>query len=542
MLNVRIAAAFVFGATLSPCALQAQITVLEGSSLPTDQGWSVQTNVAVPDITTDGTTITVNTIGTPQGASARLLFYKNVGAIGGRFWVEFRIKLNELGAVHNTSDAGLAVFANFHSESMGGSASDRGRMIYLDPSQVGWGNGDVVPADTMSDFHDYRLEYDDDGSGDAFLRLFINGILRLSDLASNVPTGTIAFGDMTQDANLNSTYQIEWVRVFRDCNRNNVEDGDEIASGSPDCNGNDQLDECEPPSFDCNGNGLHDACDIQSGFSLDGNGDGFPDECLMYIVPNAVTSDPTGINKARFISFVPPSPPDGDLATSALRIRLVSLHHVDPPYAGGPTVPFTLFEGRSVWVGEPSIYLEDYSDKGGGPEYYSSFTQCTPLYRDWSTVGLLHVTGAQIVPSSVYHVENVSRYCQGMENSCSLVSAPLEMQTARWGDVWELYNPPSDTVQPDFADINAMLNKFRDAPGALIKVRAVLAGAPGNPWGKVAASVLSVDLGFAQISAAVNAFRGVPYPYKTGKCANNAACTTDAECSTNGPCELYCPD
>ena len=36
--------------------------------------------------------------------------------------------------------------------------------------------------------------------------------------------------------------------------------------------------------YDCNGNGVGDAIDIQSGTSLDGNGNGIPDECEGLIV------------------------------------------------------------------------------------------------------------------------------------------------------------------------------------------------------------------------------------------------------------------
>ena len=64
---------------------------------------------------------------------------------------------------------------------------------------------------------------------------------------------------------------------FPDCNRNEVNDQDDIASGrSRDCNANGKPDECEP---DCNHNGIADACDIAAGTSQDCNLNGVPDEC-----------------------------------------------------------------------------------------------------------------------------------------------------------------------------------------------------------------------------------------------------------------------
>jgi len=139
--------------------------------------------------------------------------------------------------------------------------------------------------------------------------------------------------------------------------------------------------------------------------------------------------------------------------------------------------------------------------------------QCTPHYQDWSTLGLLHVTGSAIVPSSVYEVENVAASCMGAEASCTAVSAPLEMATTRWGDVELPFNPPSATAQPDVGDIAALANKFRSASGAPIKARALLAGSDG--FGNIN---LSPDLSFNHISACVDAFRGKPYPHTIQSC------------------------
>jgi hypothetical protein len=73
-------------------------------------------------------------------------------------------------------------------------------------------------------------------------------------------------------------------------------------------------------------------------------------------------------------------------------------------------------------------------------------------------------------------------------------------------------------VQPDVTDIGALVNKFRSAPDAPIKARAFLAGAPGNTFGEITDPVLDVDFGFGHISACVDAFRGVPYPYMIATC------------------------
>lgn len=227
-------------------------------------------------------------------------------------------------------------------------------------------------------------------------------------------------------------------------------------------------------------------------------------------VPAAPVADISGI-KTRFISFSP----DNLGRETALRVWLTSLHHPNPPYTGGPTVPFTAFEGEYRWVGPPDSFMESTVSS---IQFYSASLQCDPYYQDWGAIGLLHVTGSAIVPSSIYDVESVAIDCLGTEDTCTLVSDPVAIGTTRWGDVTEPYAPPSLTVQPDITDVSALVDKFRNAPGAPIKARGLQAGEPGNPFGEITDPVIAVDFSFAHISACVDAFRGVPYPYTISSC------------------------
>jgi hypothetical protein len=222
---------------------------------------------------------------------------------------------------------------------------------------------------------------------------------------------------------------------------------------------------------------------------------------------NTLLSDPTAIAKARFLSFSNENPNCID----ALRVRLRSLHHVEPPYTDGDSVPFTSFEGQARWVGPPGQYVESTSN---ATPFYAATLQCTPHYQDWSTVGLLHVTGSAIVPSSLYDVERVDSICMGVEESCTAVSAPLSISTTRWGDVETPYNPPSQATQPNFGDIAALVKKFQSGSGAPIKARAFLAG--DDAFGNI--TTLGTDLNFGHIAACVDAFRGKPYPFMIQSC------------------------
>ena len=230
--------------------------------------------------------------------------------------------------------------------------------------------------------------------------------------------------------------------------------------------------------------------------------------------------DPTGVDKTRFISLAPRNAGE----QTALKVTLSSLHHVNPPYTGGTAADFSAWEGKVRWVGPPQQYIESTAS---GVLFWASKLQCEPYYRDWSTLGVLHVTGAEIIPSSYYDVQTVSQVCIGAEVGCADVSNALRIDTTRWGDVEIPYNPPSPTTQPDVGDIAALVNKFRSAAGAPIKARALLAGQVPD---------LVLDLSFAHIAACVDAFRGNPYVY-AGPCVcpSNVACDTVA-CSAQVPC------
>lgn len=253
---------------------------------------------------------------------------------------------------------------------------------------------------------------------------------------------------------------------------------------------------------DCNGNGIPDECDIENGTSEDCNGNGSPDECEP-VLPSPPIADPFAVPRCRFLSVFMPPTSGGQFA---IRVTLTSLHRVVPPYTAAPSIAFTAFEGQQRWVGPPAQYRESTANS---TLFWGSTLQCTPHYQDWSTVGLVHVTGSEIVPSSVYDVQAIDISCQGNEDSCTAVSCSVEIKTSRWGDVETPFNPPSPTTQPDIGDISALVNKFRSALGAPIKARTKLQ--PAIPD-------MSTDVDFRDIAMCVDAFRGLGYPFTISTC------------------------
>ncbi len=192
--------------------------------------------------------------------------------------------------------------------------------------------------------------------------------------------------------------------------------------------------------------------------------------------------EPAAVTKNRYISLKP----DSTATSAALRVKMTSL-----------PAPFTGFIGQSRWVGPPQPYEEGATP---GTTFMASALQCTPHVRDWSTVGLLHVFGAEIVPDAEYEIQATA--CD--PGSESGFSAPLIVRTARWGDVAEPFNPPSPSIQPDIADVAAIVDKFKDVSGALIKARSQLHPSVPDP---------AALIDFVDISSAVDAFKGVAYPY-----------------------------
>jgi len=270
-----------------------------------------------------------------------------------------------------------------------------------------------------------------------------------------------------------------YVGPLEDCNGNGTLDLEEMAVGT---------------SADCNRNGIPDECDFSSGTSVDANGDGKPDDCVCPGL-KAPWLEIFPVDLARFFTIIPRNAGK----QTAIRVTLTSLHHPDPPYTIGPTTDFSTFEGQVRWVGPPTQYIESEAV----PDlFWAAALQCIPHYRDWSTLDLLHVTGAEVLPSSRYDVDVVGEFCNtGVSTN---FSPSVMVLTSRWGDVASPYNPPSETTQPDAVDLAALVDKFRSQPGAPIKAQALLAGNVPDP---------TLDIGFDHISACVDAFRGAGYPY-----------------------------
>ena len=127
---------------------------------------------------------------------------------------------------------------------------------------------------------------------------------------------------------------------------------------------------------------------------------------------------------------------------------------------------------------------------------------CTPEYRDWAAElagNVLHVTGAEIMPSSVYRVAQLALTCSGHEDSCIDVLYEFPVYTAHWGNV-------DDDPQLNVLDVASQVDKVKDQNGArLHKPRMQLQPNLPNPMANV---------GVLDIACVVDALKGKEYPFQ----------------------------
>jgi hypothetical protein len=242
-----------------------------------------------------------------------------------------------------------------------------------------------------------------------------------------------------------------------------------------------------------------------------------------------LTSAGGGSNKNRSLSF---SMPTAVGTANAILVKLLDLQNPNPPNASQyPPPDFSTFEfatctaagetvppdangqgGCARWVGPPRVYLEDNGSPGGAT-FKAARLQCTPFYHDWSAEGLVHIFGSDIAPSSTYELELVAQ-------AGAICSAPLTLQTARWGDI-------DGDGDVDGLDVTHQVNKFRNSSGAFSK--AVTKVQPNFVD-------LNADVNAIDIVSAVDAFRGFAYPY-SGPCpCPSAVICNEVPCSDPGPC------
>lgn len=193
----------------------------------------------------------------------------------------------------------------------------------------------------------------------------------------------------------------------------------------------------------------------------------------------AATADPAGVDANRYLSVQP-----GNAGQRvALRVKLVAVNG------------FPAFNGEVRWVGPPANYPESSSPA----TFKGSALQCSPHFQEWGASPLIRVFGAEVLPGSTYEVQAINENCDpGFEDS---FSTALMLQTGKFGDV---VAPLGGASQPNFQDINAIVEKFKGTATAKPKYQTQMQPNVPNPANAIT---------FLDISASVQAFKGQPYPF-----------------------------
>ncbi|HKE18069.1 MAG TPA: hypothetical protein VKB80_24500 [Kofleriaceae bacterium] len=175
-----------------------------GGTAPEDQGWTV-TSSGSANVSTAGPSITTLETQTIGGTTGSQLLISLADAVepDQPFAVELVMQVMAVNT-HNFLD-GAAVLMGSYSGGFG-NGDDRAEMLYVDAVEIGWTDDTQSAAADAIDgmFHTYVLAVD--AAGNATVS---RDDVELLGRAGFVTNGTIAFGDQTNDPNIESTL---WIR------------------------------------------------------------------------------------------------------------------------------------------------------------------------------------------------------------------------------------------------------------------------------------------------------------------------------------------
>jgi len=241
-------------------------------------------------------------------------------------------------------------------------------------------------------------------------------------------------------------------------------------------------------------------------FRKDLDGDGLPQEfyCKCALINTVAVGDDTcfdgntNLGTPCSSSDDCPAPQNCGLKSRYLAVRLDA--------ASAPTkIKLTILSmpqfparvGEMWWAGPEMVV----NNPPGAPLRGAPLVCNKPAAALWNA-GIVYLFGSAIVPNATYAVQT----CNDDNTDCTDVQ--LVVGTSIWGNV------VSPHKAANFADISAVVDKFRTLASAPITPRTDLVGTgnPGSP------STPNQTTNFADVSAAVDAFRTFPYPFTVPAC------------------------
>ncbi|MGD2110403.1 MAG: hypothetical protein PVI86_13565, partial [Phycisphaerae bacterium] len=204
----------------------------------------------------------------------------------------------------------------------------------------------------------------------------------------------------------------------------------------------------------------------------------------------APLNEPDPVPKNRYLSFVSGS----SCIQTAHRVTFDSL----PP-------PNDVLNGKTMWLGPPAARSEASGTTGPEPEpaVTVSYLQCAPHYADFGELDTVHAYHKGIIPNGVYTIQATKEGCPVEDEGC--YTSGLTLTTSMWGDVvgdceGNACSAPNGVT--DFRDITALVDKFKNVPGAVSK-----------PRGDIGDEIPDGRVDFLDTGLAVHSFRGAGYPF-----------------------------
>jgi hypothetical protein len=203
--------------------------------------------------------------------------------------------------------------------------------------------------------------------------------------------------------------------------------------------------------------------------------------------------------------------------------------------------PYSHWEGTKLWVQQPERYCENAGTKkvpqpnnppnyGCGPSggitplwFWAAELGCDPYFADWTQYGTVHVWNCGIIPTrhsptpidyAWYDVRVIEAGCvqayPDWETNPDAWSTTVRFEQARWADLIKdcTTNPcgPPDNLT-GIVDVTAILDKWKNLPGNVIKARADIEGAPSGD-----ARVPDRAVNITDVTVCLGAFLGQTYP------------------------------
>jgi hypothetical protein len=170
------------------------------------------TTAAYLDASSDGSSITVNTVGVPSSNPGPfndgpiLLFYRDLDFLPGTPY-EIETTLQVLQSSGGAYSSGVTLYGTYGGPQGGfaGVGRDRELYVFLGTNQVAWGDfSQTIAFDTTDAFHTYLLSIDPSG----LATLSIDGVPALSRTDFQISRLRVAFGDNTNGSGVDGRYRI----------------------------------------------------------------------------------------------------------------------------------------------------------------------------------------------------------------------------------------------------------------------------------------------------------------------------------------------